>query len=106
MIIDGYRDAPWGWFIYDVCVATVEGDVHHASAERFRGLMAQAGLHAVAQRVYHGPAPFLITEAVAAEPLTSDSGPTFSVQIEYPVKLDSETFRVIHVHVIESTLPR
>ncbi len=32
MIIDGYRDAPWGWFIYDVCVAGVEGDVHHASA--------------------------------------------------------------------------
>ena len=26
MIIDGYRDAPWGWFIYDVCVAAVEGD--------------------------------------------------------------------------------
>jgi DNA gyrase subunit A len=27
MLIDGYRDAPWGWFIYDVCVAGVEGDV-------------------------------------------------------------------------------
>ena len=33
MIIDGYRDGPWGWFIYDVCVAGVEGDVHHASAK-------------------------------------------------------------------------
>ena len=20
MLVDGYRDAPWGWFIYDVCV--------------------------------------------------------------------------------------
>ena len=25
LIIDGYRDAPWGWFIYDVCVAVRRG---------------------------------------------------------------------------------
>ena len=25
MLIDGYRDAPWGWFIYDVCVAGGRG---------------------------------------------------------------------------------
>ena len=43
MIIDGYRDAPWGWFIYDVCVALREGDVHHASARRFRELMTRPG---------------------------------------------------------------
>ncbi|MFI5455294.1 MAG: class I SAM-dependent methyltransferase [Isosphaerales bacterium] len=67
MIIDGYRDGPWGWFIYDVCVAGVEGDVHHASAQRFRDLMSEAGLQAVAQRVYQGLAPFLITEAIAAD---------------------------------------
>jgi ubiquinone/menaquinone biosynthesis C-methylase UbiE len=67
MIIDGYRDAPWGWFIYDVCVASVEGEVHHASAKRFRELMTQAGFQAIAQRVHRGPAPFLITEGVAEE---------------------------------------
>src|SRR5262249_36885885 len=65
MIIDGYRDSLWGWFIYDVCVTGVEGEVHHASAKQFRELFAGAGLKAVAQRVYRGPAPFLITEAVA-----------------------------------------
>ena len=65
MLIDGYRDAPWGWFIYDVCVATVEGAVHHASSRRFRDLFAQAGFAEVAQKVYRGPAPFLLTEAVA-----------------------------------------
>ena len=54
MIIDGYRDSLWGWFIYDVCVTGVEGDVHHASAKQFRELFAQAGLKAVAQRVYRG----------------------------------------------------
>src|SRR5262249_18663222 len=57
MVIDGYRDSLWGWFIFDVCVATVEGDVHHASARRFRELMSQAGLQAIAQRAFHGPAP-------------------------------------------------
>jgi len=77
MIIDGYRDGPWGWFIYDVCVAGVEGDVHHASAQRFRDLMRQAGLQAVAQRVFHGPAPFLITEAIAAEPVPAVRPPHF-----------------------------
>jgi ubiquinone/menaquinone biosynthesis C-methylase UbiE len=79
MIIDGYRDNIWGWFIYDVCVATVEGDVHHASAQRFRGLMDQGGLQSIAQRIFHGPAPFLITEAVAAEPVTMVPAPHFRI---------------------------
>jgi len=77
MIIDGYRDSLWGWFIYDVCVAAVEGDVHHASAQRFRDLMSEAGLQSVAQRVFHGPAPFLITEAVAAGPAPAVRSPHF-----------------------------
>jgi ubiquinone/menaquinone biosynthesis C-methylase UbiE len=71
MVVDGYRDAPWGWLIYDVCVAGVEGAVHHASARRFRELFEQAGLHAIAQKVYRGPAPFLLTEAVAAESIVA-----------------------------------
>ena len=79
LLIDGYRDAPWGWFIYDVCVAGVEGDVHHASSRRFRELFAQAGLRAVAQKVYRGPAPFLLTEAVAAEPVSALPAPHFRV---------------------------
>jgi hypothetical protein len=77
MIIDGYRDGPWGWFIYDICVATIEGNVHHASARSFRELMAQNGLRAVAQRVYHGLAPFLITEAIAADPIPLVAAPHF-----------------------------
>jgi ubiquinone/menaquinone biosynthesis C-methylase UbiE len=77
MIVDGYRDAPWGWFIYDVCVAGVEGSVHHASRRQFRELFASAGLRAVAQRVYRGLAPFLLTEAVAAEPFSAIPSPHF-----------------------------
>ena len=80
LIIDGYRDAPWGWFIYDICVAGVEGDVHHASARRLRTLFAQAGLLAIAQKVYRGPAPFLLTEAVAAEPVSVLPAPHYRVR--------------------------
>jgi ubiquinone/menaquinone biosynthesis C-methylase UbiE len=80
MIIDGYRDGLWGWFIYDVCVAKVEGDVHHASAKRFRELMTHAGLRAIAQRVYRGPAPFLITEGVATEPIPIVPRPHFHLR--------------------------
>jgi ubiquinone/menaquinone biosynthesis C-methylase UbiE len=77
LLIDGYRDDPWGWFIYDVCVAGLEGAVHHASSRRVRTLFAQAGLLAIAQKVYRGPAPFLLTEAVAAEPISSLPSPHF-----------------------------
>lgn len=65
MLIDGFRDRPWGWFIYDVCVAGVEGDVHHASARRFRELFREAGFEQVVQKRHRGFAPFLLTEAIA-----------------------------------------
>ena len=65
LLVDGYRDRPWGWFIYDMCVAGVEGAVHHASALRFRHLFAEAGFGQVTQKVHIGFAPFLLNEAVA-----------------------------------------
>ncbi|WP_422924415.1 class I SAM-dependent methyltransferase [Singulisphaera sp. PoT] len=77
MIIDGYRDGLWGWFIYDVCVAGVEGEVHHASSLRFRELFTQSGLRAVAQTVHRGAAPFLLTEAVATEAYSALNPPHF-----------------------------
>jgi ubiquinone/menaquinone biosynthesis C-methylase UbiE len=80
MIIDGYRDRPWGWFIYDVCVAHVEGNVHHASAQRFRDLMTHGGLQGVTQRVHRGPAPFLITEGIAPEPIAIVPAPHFRLR--------------------------
>jgi hypothetical protein len=65
MLIDGYRDRPWGWFIYDVCVTHREGDVHHASARKFRELFRAAGFSQVTQKVHRGFAPFLLSEAKA-----------------------------------------
>jgi ubiquinone/menaquinone biosynthesis C-methylase UbiE len=78
LLIDGYRDGPWGWFIYDVCVAGVEGSVHHASKPRFRDLFRRAGLKSVSQHVFRGPAPFLLTEAVATQRAPAVPAPHFS----------------------------
>jgi ubiquinone/menaquinone biosynthesis C-methylase UbiE len=80
LLIDGYRDAPWGWFIYDVCVAFREGDVHHASARRVRELMSRAGLQAVAQKVYRGPAPFLLSEGISPASIPSIPAPHFRLR--------------------------
>ena len=64
LLVDGYRDNPWGWLIYDVCVAGVEGAVHHASAARIRDLCGQGGFASTTQKVHRGLAPFLLSEAV------------------------------------------
>jgi ubiquinone/menaquinone biosynthesis C-methylase UbiE len=65
MLIDGARDWPWGWFIYDVCVAGVEGEVLHCSARRFRDLFTAAGLVDMTQKKHWGFAPFVLNEATA-----------------------------------------
>ena len=65
LLVDGCRDGLWGWFIYDICVAAVEGDVRHASARTARQLFDQAGFVQTTQTAYPGLAPFLLTEGVA-----------------------------------------
>ena len=65
MLIDGYRDGLWGRFIYDGCVATIEGGVHHCSRAQMRELFDAAGFLKTDQIVHRGPAPFLLTEGVA-----------------------------------------
>ena len=64
-LLDGCRDRLWGWFIYDVCVAAVEGEVQHASARDVRELFDGAGFTQMNQKIYDGPAPFLLTEGIA-----------------------------------------
>lgn len=64
-LVDGCRDGFWGWFIYDVCVAGVEGDVVHASAHSIRNLFSRAGFVETSQEIYHGLAPFLLTEGLS-----------------------------------------
>jgi ubiquinone/menaquinone biosynthesis C-methylase UbiE len=62
IILDAYRDRPWGWFLYDVAVVAIEGNVHHASAHRFRDLFAQAGFKHVRQHKRTGITPMLLTK--------------------------------------------
>lgn len=78
ILVDGYRDAPWGWFIFDVCVATVEGHVHHCSRKRVRDLCQTAGFASVEQKVHRGAAPFLLSEAHAAAAVVP--APHFAVE--------------------------
>jgi ubiquinone/menaquinone biosynthesis C-methylase UbiE len=89
LIIDGYRDAPWGWFIYDVCVAFREGHVHHASSKRFRDLMTRAGFQAIAQKVHRGFAPFLLSEGLAPESSASIPAPHFRLTGATATLMDS-----------------
>jgi ubiquinone/menaquinone biosynthesis C-methylase UbiE len=73
-LLDGCRDSLWGWFIYDVCVAAVEGEVRHASARDLRHLFDEAAFTQTTQKVYHGPAPFLLTEGIATPSTTAGVG--------------------------------
>ena len=72
-LVDGYRDGLWGWFIYDVCVAGVEGEVLHASARRVRDLFGRAGFVETSQKVHRGLAPFLLTEGVTRSHATAEA---------------------------------
>lgn len=65
LLIDGYRDSPYGWFIYDVCVTTAEGNVHHASRREIHQLFKTAELESIEQRVHRGFAPFLLSRGTA-----------------------------------------
>jgi ubiquinone/menaquinone biosynthesis C-methylase UbiE len=79
ILVDGSRDDPWGWFIYDVCVAGVEGDVLHASARRVRSLFARAGFVETDQICHRGLAPFLLTEGMARAATEARTGTLVAV---------------------------
>jgi len=68
VLIDGDRDGPWGWFIFDLCVTWIEGDVHHCSRRRFRQLMHGAGFEVVGQYRRGFLAPYVMNVAVARKP--------------------------------------
>lgn len=61
ILIDGFRDNVIGWVIYDVCVATIERSVHHASWSSVRDMLRAAGFAQVAQRKLGVLAPLLVS---------------------------------------------
>jgi len=65
MVIDGFRDNVVGWFVFDVCIAAVEGAVHHAPWSQFRRYFLQAGFRDVRHRKFNWWFPAVLTVGVA-----------------------------------------
>ncbi len=66
ILVDGCRDEPFGYFIFEVCVARVEKQVHHCTAEEFRILLRNAGFAAIRQHVF-GVCPPAIANMAQAQ---------------------------------------
>lgn len=65
LLVDAWRDGPWGYVIFDWIVTTIEGMVHHCSAKEFRTLYQSAGFTGVEQHRGGHVAPFLLTKGCA-----------------------------------------
>ncbi|MFH1746825.1 MAG: methyltransferase domain-containing protein [Planctomycetota bacterium] len=63
ILTDGFRDNVIGWFIFDVCVALVEGHVHHAPWSSVRRMFEQAGFKSLEQHKINVLAPLLVNVA-------------------------------------------
>ncbi len=64
VLIDGFRDNVIGWVVFDVCVGTVEQNVHHAPWCEVRTMLEQAGLTRILQRKMNVLAPLLVNVAI------------------------------------------
>lgn len=65
MLIDGFRDNVIGWFVFDVLIAAVEKQVHHASWSVIDGYFRQAGFREIRRRKFNLWFPLLLTVGVA-----------------------------------------
>jgi len=65
MLVDGFRDNVVGWFVFDVCIAAVEGAVHHAPWSMVNRWFKQAGFREVTHRKFNYWFPGLLTTGVA-----------------------------------------
>jgi len=76
ILIDGCRDDPVGYFIFDVCVARAEQHVHHCSAERFAGLLTGVGFDRIKQQVFGFCPPAVMNVGHAQKQETNRPDPT------------------------------
>ena len=63
ILLDGFRDNVIGWFVFDVCVATVERHVRHAPWWEIKRLLIEAGFVRIRQRKFNLVFPLLLTVA-------------------------------------------
>lgn len=66
VLIDGFRDNVVGWVVFDLGVASLETDVHHAPWTQVREYFNAAGFKAIQQRKMNVLAPLLVTTATPA----------------------------------------
>ena len=64
LVVDGFRDNVIGWVIFDVAVAAVERNVHHASWTQMRTMINAAGFATLRQRKMNVLAPVLVNAAL------------------------------------------
>jgi len=64
-VLDGDRDDPFGWLLYDVFIRLAEGAVHHASAREMRRLFKSAGFVELRQERQDSFPPVLLTSGKA-----------------------------------------
>ncbi|MCK4849876.1 MAG: methyltransferase domain-containing protein [Phycisphaerae bacterium] len=65
LIVDGHRDDPLGYLIFDVAVDAVEKHVHHCSRRQFIKMFKEAGFQKVTQRMAGLYIPLLATQGQA-----------------------------------------
>lgn len=63
VLVDGFRDNVIGWLVFDLAVASVEKNVHHASWSEIRGMINAAGFATLRQRKTNVLAPLLVNVA-------------------------------------------
>ncbi len=63
ILVDGFRDNVIGWLVFDVGVAWVEKEVHHAAWSEVRDMIHAAGFATLRQRKLNVFAPLLVNIA-------------------------------------------
>ncbi len=61
LIVDGHRDDPLGYLIFDVAIDAVEKHIHHCSRRQLMKMFREAGFHKVTQRMAGLCFPLLAT---------------------------------------------
>lgn len=64
ILIDGFRDNAVGWFVFDVVIAHVEKNVHHAPWSQIDGYFRQTGFKEIRRRKFNVWMPLCATIGV------------------------------------------
>ncbi len=65
MLIDGFRDNVVGWFVFDVCITAVEGEIRHVPWSEVHQLFREAGFKDITHRKFSYWFPGLLTTGLA-----------------------------------------